>query len=409
MNEQILHLDISKRPDASQTVRVGQGDRGGTTIVADIYDNDSALDLTGKTVRFLMRLPGGRYYVRDTNVTASGNRVTYVVDEEHMCAIAGYTDSAYFEVAQGATTVASTQRFRIEVLRSALDGTVPGESYDTRIDDAIDNANEAADEARAAAGGTIPLMASNLRGGAKLGDGLAISSEVLSVVPLTTAQIDTVADEGTLTSNNVLNGTRLTYLWGKLRAAFAAFTHTHSASDVISGTFDAARIPNLSTDKLTSGTLPIARGGTGLTESPSMRVNLSSHDAADVLQASPKPGIEGMLPVAYGGTGQGGVRAESVIGDIATASTGCTITNATYLRWGEVAQLFIGITCDSEKSKDAVIATLANGKHPLVQTALVNTADPPHSCTAYNNGEIQVKSAVTAGTTVYVMGTYLVP
>jgi len=195
MNEQILHLDISKRPDASQTVRVGQGDRGGTTIIADIYDNDAALDLTGKAARFLMRLPGGMYYVRDSNVAVSGNRVTYVVDEDHMCAIAGYTDSAYFEIVEGTSVVASTQRFRIEVLRSALDGTVPGESYDTAIEEAIRNANEAADEAREAAEGTVVVMTATRRGGAKLGDGLTVGAdERLSVIPITNAEVDGIVD-----------------------------------------------------------------------------------------------------------------------------------------------------------------------------------------------------------------------
>lgn len=202
MNEQLLHLDISKRPDASQTVRIGQGDIGGTTIVADIFDNDVALDLDGTSVYFMARLPGGHYYLRDENTTTSGNRVTYVVDESHMAAIAGYTDSAYFEVRVGTNTVASTQRFRIEVLRSALDGTIPGESYDTAIDEAIRNANEAADEAmeaaeeaREAAQDILPLMSATKRGGAKLGDGLAIGSdERLSVVSMTNPEVDAAVD-----------------------------------------------------------------------------------------------------------------------------------------------------------------------------------------------------------------------
>lgn len=191
MNEQLLHLDISKRPDASQTVRIGQGDVGGTTIVADIFDNDVALDLTGKSAYFMMRLPGGLYYMRDANTTASGNRVTYVVDEAHMASIAGYTDSAYFEIREGTSTVASTQRFRIEVLRSALDGTIPGESYDTAVEAAIRNANEAAEEAREAAQEIPPLMSVTRRGGAKLGNGLTVDSyERLGVVAMTNDEVD---------------------------------------------------------------------------------------------------------------------------------------------------------------------------------------------------------------------------
>ena len=129
--------------------------------------------------------------MRDANTTVSGNRVTYVVDESHMASIAGYTDSAYFEIRVGTSTVASTQRFRIEVLRSALDGTVPGESYDTAVEEAIRNANEAADEAREAAQEIIPLMSVTRRGGAKLGSGLTIGSdERLSVISMTNSEVD---------------------------------------------------------------------------------------------------------------------------------------------------------------------------------------------------------------------------
>ena len=55
----------------------------------------------------------------------------------------------------------------------------------------------------------------------------------------------------------------------------------------------------------TNGTLPLtaAQGGTGLTTSPSLLVNLGSTSAANVLQASPRPGITGTLPVSHGGIG----------------------------------------------------------------------------------------------------------
>ena len=49
--------------------------------------------------------------------------------------------------------------------------------------------------------------------------------------------------------------------------------------------------------------LSIANGGTGLTSSPSMLTNLGSTTAANILAASPRPGITGTLPVTNGGTG----------------------------------------------------------------------------------------------------------
>lgn len=45
-----------------------------------------------------------------------------------------------------------------------------------------------------------------------------------------------------------LDETGLSHFWGKLKTAFAAATHTHSASDVTSGTLNSARIPIAGTD-----------------------------------------------------------------------------------------------------------------------------------------------------------------
>lgn len=63
--------------------------------------------------------------------------------------------------------------------------------------------------------------------------------------PLTTDEVDTVAGGGTVTNNKVLTGTGFSYMWGKLKAAFASIGHKHDASDI------------------TSGVLSISNGGTG--------------------------------------------------------------------------------------------------------------------------------------------------
>lgn len=53
-----------------------------------------------------------------------------------------------------------------------------------------------------------------------------------------------------------------------------------------------------------TGTLAIGNGGTGITSNPSMLINLASTTAASVFTASPRPGVTGTLPIANGGTGK---------------------------------------------------------------------------------------------------------
>ena len=79
---------------------------------------------------------------------------------------------------------------------------------------------------------------------------------------------------------NTLTSNVQTQLNGK-----AASSHNHAASNI------------------TSGTLSVARGGTGITSNPSMLVNLGSTSAASIFASSPRPGVTGTLPISRGGTG----------------------------------------------------------------------------------------------------------
>ena len=146
MNVQDIHLDIDKRVCPSDVIRIGQGDASGTTIRAHIYDNGVAANLSGMTARFVMRMPNSTTYFRDNRCTVSGSVVTYVVDESHAASVAGTTNVAYFDILQGSDVIYSTERFTVDVLRSALDGTIPAESWDNAVDELIERGNEQLDE-----------------------------------------------------------------------------------------------------------------------------------------------------------------------------------------------------------------------------------------------------------------------
>lgn len=284
-----------------------------------------------------------------------------------------------------------------------------------------------------------------------------------------------------------LDNSGVSYLWSKIKAAFAAKSHSHAAGDITSGTLDAARVPNLSTDKLTSGTLPVARGGTGATTAATARTNLDaaqSNGAAGTLKAAEdaigglikslsvvedtdiatKPHssndasdsyvyvksantfyrvyeevligqsisaharettayeiafnlrrdldaayiTSGSLPIARGGTGQDSTSYTAVVANVATAASGCTVTNANYAQWGKVAQVFLGIKCSSAKSFNDTLATIVSGKRPVMTTVLSST-DGTVAFGVTTGGLVQAKSSISAGTTLYVIGTYLLP
>lgn len=155
-NTRTLELDISKE-GAGTCIKVGQGDDGGTTIKALIYDNGAEFSLSGATAWLVVLLPNKRNYYRG-QCSVSGNAATITVDESKLCSVSGYTDEAYFTITKSGKTY-STERFAIEILRSALDGQQPAQNWDDAVQDLIDrgetavkNANSAASAASSAAG-----------------------------------------------------------------------------------------------------------------------------------------------------------------------------------------------------------------------------------------------------------------
>lgn len=147
-NTRTLELDISKEGTGT-CVKVGQGDDGGTTIKALIYDNGAELELSGATAWLVVLLPNKRNYYRG-QCSVSGNAVTITVDESKLCSVSGYTDDAYFTITKSGKTY-STERFAIEILRSALDGRQPAQNWDDAVQDLIDRGNQAVSSANSAA------------------------------------------------------------------------------------------------------------------------------------------------------------------------------------------------------------------------------------------------------------------
>ena len=135
MNVQTIELDVNKRGCGNNCIRIAQGEGGGTTIKALIYDNGGELSLSGYSAFLVARLPDRIHYYRGS-ATVSGNTITYVCDESKLASVPGYTDEAYFEIVKG-DFLAQTERFALDILRSAKEGQQPAQSWDNAIDDLI--------------------------------------------------------------------------------------------------------------------------------------------------------------------------------------------------------------------------------------------------------------------------------
>lgn len=141
MNMQTIELDVDKRGCGNNCIRIAQGESGGTTIKALVYDNGAEFALSGYTAYLVARLPDRIHYYKGT-ATVSGNTVTHVCEESNLACVPGYTDEAYFEFTKGSQTV-QTERFALDIMRDAREGNAPAQSWDNAVE-ALEQRAEAA-------------------------------------------------------------------------------------------------------------------------------------------------------------------------------------------------------------------------------------------------------------------------
>lgn len=132
MNNQTIELDIDKRGCGNNCISIAQGENGGTTIKALVFDNGGEFALAGYTAYLVARLPDRIHYYKGT-ATVSGNTVTHVCEESKLACVPGYTDEAYFEFTNGSHTV-QTERFALDIMRDAREGNTPAKSWDNAVE-----------------------------------------------------------------------------------------------------------------------------------------------------------------------------------------------------------------------------------------------------------------------------------
>ena len=110
----------------------------------------------------------------------------------------------------------------------------------------------------------IPLTGLTVGTPVKLYGDVLVTIDELSNKTLTVAQIPN------LPASKITSGTLAV---DRIPTLTAGKIPSLDASKITSGTFGADRIPNLNASKITAGTLPVARGGTGVTASTSSTIS----------------------------------------------------------------------------------------------------------------------------------------
>ena len=140
MNTFNLSLDLDKRGEVEQWITLRQGDRNGTELQATIYDHGVQVG-SGYTCRVVIRRPDVAEYYRETCEYSLGV-ATVTIDEQYAAAISGST-YGYFELLQGGSVIASTESFGVRILPDATADATVGPEYDSAIDDALAELDEA--------------------------------------------------------------------------------------------------------------------------------------------------------------------------------------------------------------------------------------------------------------------------
>lgn len=123
------------------------------------------------------------------------------------------------------------------------------------------------------------------------------------------------------------------------------------------------------------------------------------HAASDI--------TSGTLPIARGGTGSTGTTYTETIADIITKGTNITISSARYAQWGKIAQIYLVLKTTAALSGNKVVATLVDGKRPRTFAGAIVNYDG--TGIIYTNGEIHVNKSYASGTTLNIEATYILP
>ena len=180
---------------------------------------------------------------------------------------------------------------------------------------------------------------------------------------------------GTITGNLTVDGTLKMNTPAKIGLTGGA---TASPVDFTGDSDITLSVSALNMDNANAGTLSVSRGGTGLSDNPSVLVNLGSTNASDIFAVAPRPGVTGILSTNNGGTGQSALSSVTV-GKATNLETSRIIDGVSFNGSGNVNHYAVCSTpaATVEKIVSCSGFSLSTGARITIKFAVTNTADNP--------------------------------
>lgn len=173
----------------------------------------------------------------------------------------------------------------------------------------------------------------------------------------------------------------------------------------------------------TNGNLPItvAQGGTGTATAAGHTVfagpngTTAAAPSFRALVADDIPNLNaskitaGTLPISRGGTGSTGTSIVTTLASIATAGTNITLIEAVYYQWGKLAMIFVKGETTASVVGPSVLFTVVSGKRPATSSAAQIGTSINHNAVIEPNGEAKLGGSISSGQAFTCMATYLLP
>lgn len=396
---QDISLDISKQPTPQQ-VRLGQGDANATTLVVSVFDDGVAYDLDDYTVRLSIRLPqNGGYY--NVNGTKSGNVATFDIDETYAASVSGYDGFGYVDILDGDTVICSTSRFHLVVLQNASDGVELAPQYIDAVQDAINRANAAAEAAEGVVLQDVPTMSEYVKGGALLGDGLSVSNDTLSLSGESYTSVEKTKLAGIEAgANNYTLPTMAANTKGGAKLGDGLSITGDVLSVDVSGVTGTLGVANGGTGAATHTSNAILTGN-----GTSALNNVATDNGAFYATAANGAAQFGTLPIAQGGTGSSSASNTTTVSSVITVGSGVSITSISARRWGPICILEINGKATADKSGTWTAGTLKTGFVPLDQVTAAEWGGNLQSRIS-NTGVVSINGARATDSTFSIGAAY---